>query len=76
MKLLDDSQNRDTITLLILSNLPALEKKLWVSLLPEMTVEEKDELQANLRSQIDYEDEVTEKMLKKFITSVEAKVAS
>lgn len=70
--LLKDPLNYDIISILAVSNLMPLEKELWLAVLPDMTIEEKEELKHNLQGELQYEKQVSAQTLEQFV----AKVAS
>ena len=63
---LDNALNKEIVGLLAASELPVLEKQVWLSLLPDMTEDEKLRLKANLVEEAEYEIKVTEDVIKKF----------
>lgn len=69
--LLKNPLNRDLIALLAACNLSALEKELWVAVLPDMTHEEKEALRENLKKELDYEVKISEEAIQQFVQALE-----
>lgn len=69
--LLQNPLNRDIVALLVACQLPALEKELWLSVLPDMTDEEKEALKENLKKELDYEVKISEEAVSQFIEAAE-----
>ena len=70
---IDNPLNRDLIALLMVSNLPPMEKRIWVNMLENLTDEEKQDLKHNLEQEIDYEIKVEEKALKSFVHALQSR---
>ena len=69
--LLKDPLNYDIISILAVSNLMPLEKELWLAVLPDMTVKEKEELIHNLQGELQYEKQVSAQALEQFVSMLE-----
>ncbi len=69
--LLKDPLNYDIISILAVSNLMPLEKELWLAVLPDMTVKEKEELIHNLQGELQYEKQVSAQALEQFVSTLE-----
>lgn len=65
--LLTDPVNRELIGLLAASSAHAAEKQLWITLIPVMTDNEKNQLKQNLEKQIQEDIDYDEQVLKHFI---------
>lgn len=65
-KLMKNPLDRDIVILLTVSNLPPLEKKIWLNMLPDMTAEEKEQLKKNLEEEVMYETEMSKEAIKAF----------
>ena len=48
-----------------------LEKELWLAVLPDMTVKEKEELIHNLQGELQYEKQVSAQALEQFVSTLE-----
>ncbi|MBI5412786.1 hypothetical protein HZA42_00375 [Candidatus Peregrinibacteria bacterium] len=70
-QLLENPLNRDVVSLLAACNIPALEKRVWIDLLPDMTDEEKEDLKENLTEEAEYETRITVEAAEKFIAGLE-----
>ena len=70
---IDNPLNRDLIALLMVSNLPPMEKRIWVNMLENLTDEEKQDLKHNLEQEIDYEIKVEEKALRSFVHALQSR---
>jgi hypothetical protein len=68
---LQNPLNKEIVSMLAVSNLLPLEKELWLEVLPDMTDEEKEELRDNLKSELKYEANISEKAITQFVTSLE-----
>lgn len=75
-QLMQNSVNRDIVGLLVVSNLPVREKKIWINLLPHMTEDEKTQLKSLLEEEVQYEVQVTEGVMNNFIAELEKKTDS
>lgn len=69
--LLENPENVEILGLLSISKLNPLEKKLWLSLLSEMTDDEKAALKSNLRQEVEYEMKVSEEAIGQFLKAME-----
>lgn len=63
--------DRDIVALLAVSNLHAAEKKIWLDLLPGMTLDEKEQLKKNLEEEVMYEAEMSKEALQQFTALLE-----
>lgn len=63
--------NCEIIGLLAVSQLPPLEKQIWLGLLSKMTEDEKNELKGNLEQEVDHEIKVSEKATEQFVQALE-----
>lgn len=68
--LMNNELNRDIISLLAVSKIPPLEKRMWLAALPHMTDEEKTELKENLEQEVEYEIKVTEQATETFLAAL------
>lgn len=68
--MLKDKMNKEIVSLLLISKIPILEKKIWVTVLPEMNEEEKKKLRDNLVKEVEYEAQVEEKALEQFLEAL------
>ena len=66
--------DRDIVSLLAANRLLPLEKRLWLSVLPEMTEDEKTQLKKNLEEEVKYEIKTTEEAGKKFVAALEKEI--
>lgn len=71
-ELFKDELNKEILTLLFISKLPHMEKRLWLATLPEMTVEEKNMLKKNLEEEVEYEKDVEETAIRQFVKAFSA----
>ena len=51
----DDALTQNIIALLTVCSMNEREKKLWLDVLPDMKLEDKEELKHNLQEQVEYE---------------------
>lgn len=63
--------NDELIGLLAVSQLPPVEKQIWLGLLLKMTEAEKKELKENLEQEVDYEIKVREAAANQFMQALE-----
>lgn len=70
-QLLKDPLNRDIVALLTVSNLTPLEKKIWLDLIPTLSLEEREDLKKDLEAEVRYETEMSAKAVKEFTKVVE-----
>lgn len=63
--------NDELIGLLAVSQLPDLEKQIWIGLLPKMTEAEKKELKGNLEQEVDYEIKAREVAASQFVQALQ-----
>ena len=69
--LLQNQLNCEIIGLLAVSQLPPVEKRIWLLLLAKMTEDEKKELKKNLEQEVDYEVNISEKAIDEFVQALE-----
>lgn len=69
--LLQDPLDRAIVSLLAVSHVVPLEKRIWLNLLPHMTEKEKNELKEILEEEVKYEIKTTEEETEKFLATLE-----
>ncbi|PJC36924.1 hypothetical protein CO046_03105 [Candidatus Peregrinibacteria bacterium CG_4_9_14_0_2_um_filter_53_11] len=68
--LLQNELDRTIVSLLAVTNLPTVEKQLWLTILPAMEDEEKNELRGNLEREAEFEVALTQEALGKFLEAL------
>ncbi|MBI2453821.1 hypothetical protein HYV58_01435 [Candidatus Peregrinibacteria bacterium] len=66
----DDPLTRDILALLTVSSLSSREKQGWLSVLPDMKWDDKEELRKNLQEQVAYDTELVGDAVNDFLSTM------